>query len=103
MAFAFCYWLIDIKKIKIPYWVFTVFGVNAIASYVLSEVLPEPLGLIRVTTAHGKIGGMHIINDLVFGKIFSPQWASLVTALVFTLLVWLPMFVFYKKKVIIKI
>lgn len=103
MAFAFCYWLIDIKKIKIPYWIFTVFGVNAIASYVLSEVLPEPLGLIRVTTAHGKIGGMHIINDLVFGTVFSPQWASLVTALVFTVLVWLPMFVFYKKKVIIKI
>jgi predicted acyltransferase len=102
-AFAFCYWLIDIKRIKVPYWIFTVFGVNAIASYVLSEVLPKPLNFISISTANGKVSGMHIINDLVFGKVFSPQWASLVTALVFTLLVWLPMFVFYKKKVIIKI
>jgi predicted acyltransferase len=102
-AFAFCYWLIDIKRIKVPYWIFMVFGVNAIASYVLSEVLPKPLNAISFSTSSDKVSGMHIINDLVFGKVFSPQWASLATALVFTFVVWLPMFVFYKRKVIIKI
>lgn len=103
VAFVLCYLLIDIKKVKIPYWLFSVFGVNAIASYVLSEVLSKPLSLIHVTTAQGKSSGMHIINDLFFKNIISPQWASLATALVFTLLVWLPMFAFYKKKVIVKI
>lgn len=102
-AFAFCYWLIDIKKIKMPYWVFTVFGVNAIASYVLSEVLPKPLNYIQVTAVGGKVSGIQAINDLVFEKLFAPQWASLITAIVFTFLVWLPMFIFFKRKVIIKI
>ncbi|WP_121811783.1 acyltransferase family protein [Mucilaginibacter kameinonensis] len=103
VAFALCYLLIDIKKIKMPYWIFTVFGINAIASYVLSEVLPEPLGLIHVTTTQGKVSGMHIFNDIVFKSIIGPQWASLITAIVFTLIVWLPMYVFDKKKIIVKI
>lgn len=102
-AFALCYLLIDIKNIKMPYWIFSVFGVNAIASYVLSEVLPKPLSFISIDTGHSKISGMAIINDLVFARIINPEWSSLLTALVFTLLIWLPAYVLYKRKVIIKI
>lgn len=99
---AFCYWLIDIKKVQ--WWTkpFVMFGMNALAVYVMSSLvakllvmIPAPLGTAET------IKGM-VYNDLLL-PLVDPINASLLFALGYVL-IWLwVMAVFYRKKIFIKI
>ena len=51
--FAFCYWLIDVKKYRRWAKPFVVFGVNAIALFVGSGLMADFMGLVKVPRSDG--------------------------------------------------
>jgi predicted acyltransferase len=90
VVFTLVYWYADVSQRGKWLWPFLVFGTNAISAYVLSEIVP---GLIDVK----------IIYREVFVHFLSPVNASLASAMVFVILIWLIMLVLYKRKILIKL
>lgn len=98
--YGILFWLLDIKKyrtrITFP---FEVFGSNAITAYALSGVLASLFGLIPLADS-----SIHqvLYNGLV--NIFGDyHFASLVYAVGFVALCYVPILVLYKKKIFIKV
>jgi predicted acyltransferase len=95
IALAACYWLIDVQGYKKYTSFFIPFGINAITAYVLSDFIPHYINKI-------KIGGASVYQ-VVFEPYFSPFNASLVSAVMMTLLIWVFMRILYLMKIIIKV
>ena len=100
---ALCYWLIDIRKYQSWARPFVVFGVNAIALYVGTALMARLMGLIKLPWGSETIS----LQGWIFQKIFlpwaSPVNASLAYAIVFILL-WLGvMWIFYSRRIFIKV
>ncbi|OOQ61473.1 acyltransferase family protein [Mucilaginibacter pedocola] len=95
IGLALCFWLIDVQGRKRFTYPFVVFGTNAIAAYVLSGFIPHYYNLIRWDD---KNIYQHLIEPH-----FSPVNASLVGAILIVLILWLVMWVFYIRKIFIKI
>ena len=78
---SICYWLIDIKGYRRWAKPFEVFGLNAIALYVVADVIAMLLGTVKVGGA--PLGGW--IYDHMFASWASPINASLAFAICFVL------------------
>ncbi len=100
VSWAFFMWLIEIKGWRKGWTFWLVFGMNAIASYVLSDLLVAPLWAIDVRP-HVNLGAW--IYARTFAHIQPPGLGSLAYSIVFTLACWIIMLVFYKKKIFIKV
>ena len=101
IALALSYWLIDVQGRKKYMWIFVVFGMNAITAYILGDLLQ---GLIDLNFI--KLGGNGTTAAFYHHYIapyFGPYNASLVRAIIYLLLTWLPMLWLYKKKIYIKV
>jgi len=77
-----------------------VFGKNAIAAYVFSEVLASALHAIRV-------GAGPSLQDYLYTRLFAP-WASAANAslaysLAYVLLCWVVMAILYRRGVFLKV
>ena len=99
-----CYWLIDIKGWR--GWAFPgmVFGMNAIAVYVLSGILVDLMLLIRMPAADGTTTSLY---SWFYHNLFVP-WAgplngSLAFALTYILILFGAMYLLYRRKIFIKI
>jgi predicted acyltransferase len=101
---ALCYCVIDIKGYRRWAKPFEIFGVNALALYIGSEIMAELLGVINVNAADGtKVSLGSWIYDNLFVSWASPVNASLLFAIAFVL-VWLGlMSILYRRKIFIKV
>lgn len=99
---AFCFWLIDIKGIKRWTKPFVIFGMNALAVYVMSELGSKLLSMIPAPFGSAEsLKGM-IYQDLLL-PIADPINASLIFAVGYVLFwLWVMSF-FYRRKIFIKI
>ncbi len=77
-----------------------VFGVNAIAAYVLSELLPGIFEHIHVSPG---VSVLHWCYLAILHVVPNPAFASLLYSFAYAAVCWIPMYVLYKKKVFIKI
>lgn len=101
--FAMCYWLIDVKKID--WWIkpFVVYGTNAITFYTLSWIGGTFLRRVKFDFYGTETSLRNFLYDNLFKPFFSPINASLAWA-IFYVLFWLGiMWIFYKKKIFLKI
>ena len=99
-----CYWLIDVKSWRRWTMPFVVFGMNAIAVYVLSEVMEKVMGIVHVSDAGNSVSLKGYAFHHWFAPLSSdPYIASLLWAIAYVLLWWAVMWVFYRKRVFIKI
>ena len=96
---AFCYWLIDIKGYRRWAKPFEVFGLNAIALYVVADVIAVLLGTVPV--GDGSLGGW--IYNNVFASWASPLNASLAFAICFVLVCLALMWILYHRKIFLKV
>ena len=96
---SICYWLIDIKGYRRWAKPFEVFGLNAIALYVVADVLAMLLGVIKV--GGEPIGGW--IFDHLFASWASPINASLAMAICFVLVCLGLMWILYNRKIFLKV
>jgi predicted acyltransferase len=95
IALAFSYWLIDVQGYKSGIGFFLPFGANAITAYVLSIFIPHYINLI-------KLGGVPLYQ-ILYKPYFVPNAASLFSAIVMVVLVWIPMWILYLRKITIKV
>ena len=107
VVLGLCYWLLDVRKFR-GRWTMPVlvFGMNAIAAYVFSEVLASVFVSIHSGLAkYGDVNLQEIIYYSVFSSPESPPSAnaSLLYSLAFVFVCWLPMWVLYRKRLFLKI
>src|ERR1051326_2416088 len=95
---ALCYWLIDIKGYRRWAKPFEIFGLNAIALYVLADLLANLFDLIPV--GGDSLGGW-IYN--FFGGFLAPNNASLAFAITFVLICFFFIWLLYRRRIFIKI
>jgi len=94
-----CYWLIDVHGSRKWAHPAVVFGMNAILVYVLSGIVGDLLGVIKV--------GGDSLQEWLFQHAFAswaaPMNASLLWAVSYVVLWWLVMDLFYRRRIFIKI
>lgn len=101
---ALCYWAIDVKGYRRWAQPFVVFGVNALALYVLSSLMADVLSVITAPRLDGSTGDLKtFIYERMLATWLSPINASLAFALGYVLLWWLLMWVLYRRKIFIKV
>jgi predicted acyltransferase len=105
LCLAVCYWVLDIRQWR-GRWTkpFLVFGMNAIAAYVLSEAIADLLDNMRLTAADGQIlSWQEVIYERLFEPLASPANASLLYAIAYVVVCWAVMWVLYRKKIFLKV
>jgi predicted acyltransferase len=105
IGLGLCYWLFDVRKIRIRLAdFFLVFGMNAIAAYVLSELLAALIGTETFYSARfGIVNWGGWVFRIFFQPLTNPLNASLLFAIVYVFFCWLVMLVFYRKRIFLKI
>lgn len=98
-----CYWVIDIKGYKRWAKPFRVYGLNALAVYVLSSLMAKLLAVVPVYTADGKPTLKKYLFENYLLVIADPLNASLLFAVLYILFWFWVMWIFYKRKIFIKI
>lgn len=101
---ALCYWTVDLKGYRRWAKPFVVFGVNALALYVLSGMLADLFTVVPTTKLDETEGNLKTwIYERVFESWLSPINASLAFALSYVVFWWLLMWVLYRRKIFIKV
>jgi predicted acyltransferase len=98
-----CYWLIEINGWRAWSKPFQIFGVNAIAAYVLHIVFLKAQNLIHTPQPDGSPGNLRFyLTNHLFGWA-SPVNASLFYALTYTAFWGIVLAVLYRRRILIKI
>jgi predicted acyltransferase len=101
IGLAICYQVLDLKRWRGRWTVpFLVFGMNSIAAYVLSEVMPAILNFRAGNTG---VSWREFIYEDVLRDFASPPNASLLYAMTYVFVCWLAMYVLYRKRIFLKI
>jgi predicted acyltransferase len=100
---AFFYWMIDVQGYKSWTPPFVAFGVNAITAYFAAGIVVETLGVIQVPYGTGTTNLYNFLYQMLFPWWLSPYNASLAGAITCVFLFFIPIWIMYKKNLIIKV
>jgi len=104
VCLAMFYWLIDVKGYKKWATPLVIYGMNAITVFVLSGVVGRTIGLIKVAMPDGtELPLQAYIFQTYFLSIASPINASLLYAISFILVMFIVVWVMWKKKWFLKV
>src|SRR5581483_9960037 len=104
VCLAVCYWLADIKQFRRGWTTpILVFGKNAIAAYVFSEVLASLSYAIRIGSGPQSTTLQEYLYAHLFAPWANPANASLAYSLAYVVLCWLVMGILYWRGVFLKI
>ena len=105
VLWALILWMVDLrgwKKRWTPFWL--VFGTNAIAAYVFSELLSSLLWAVHVSAGPGtRIPLDRWIESRIFSPIHPPGVASLLYSICFMLVCWLFAGFLYRRKIFLRL
>jgi predicted acyltransferase len=99
LVFTLCIWVIDIRKRDRLVFPFIVFGSNAITAYIISFLF---LGLVTPAFFAGK-GLVQVCWNAMVSAGISPEFSSLIWALMYVALCYIPVYVLYRKKIFVKL
>jgi predicted acyltransferase len=109
LLLAVSIWIVDIRSEKSGldysqrsrrFMPFLVFGMNAIAAYVFSELLPSALANLPLPPgSNGMRGTFTTIHSIVPDAAF----ASLLFSLLFVTITWIPMYLLYRRRIFLKL
>ena len=104
LLLAICFYAVEIKQWTRG-WTFPwlVFGSNAISAYVLSELLAGAINTIDIHDGGQTISLQQYIYNHYFFPVVNPSFGSLLYALTYVLVCFLPIMVLYRKKIFIKV
>jgi predicted acyltransferase len=104
VIFGFCYRLADVKGYKRWAMPFAIYGMNAIAVYVLAGLLAKTLGVIRIAGSDGTSLTLgRFIFDRIYAPLASPINASLLYALTYVLLFFAVSYVMFRRRWFVKV
>lgn len=99
-ALAISYWFLDLKQYRKGTKWGKAFGANAITAYILSELVEASWNIIQLPSG---ISVKTWVFEHVFASWLNPFVASHLMALVFVMLIYVPVYGLYKKQIFIKI
>jgi predicted acyltransferase len=110
LGLALFYWLVDMLRVqdksrlaKAALWPWLVFGSNAIAAFVLSELFVETMLWIKVPDDGKTITAWNWIYLHIFSHGHSTELTSVAFALAFVVLCFLPNWLLWHKRIFLKI
>jgi predicted acyltransferase len=114
-CFAVCYWLVDVQGCRKWAKPFAIYGMNAIAVFLMAGLLGRILPTIKVATAAGKTVGLqsYLYDNLFapfasadtapfFGFLASPKNVSLMWAFMYVTGLYLVAYAMYRRKWFLK-
>ena len=104
ICLAVCYWVSDVKLHR-GVWTkpFVIFGTNAIAAYVLADLISSLLFNVRLQYGHRVISLQEYLYRVAFSHISPRELASLAYSLAFVLVCFLPIWWMYRKRIFLKV
>ena len=103
LGLTFIYWLVDVKQWKAWTPPFVAYGINCILVYVVSHLVASTLYVVQVGDGDKTISLHAWINLHWFQSWLAPINASLAFALVAVAFWFVPLWVMYRKGVVVKI
>lgn len=103
LVFTACCWLVDVNRIRAWARPFAVYGMNAIAIYVLAGVLADTLNILKVPAGRETISLWNWIYTRMFVPLANPFNASLLFALAFVLVLYAVAYFLYRRGWFIKV
>jgi predicted acyltransferase len=109
LLFALLYWAVEVRgwgkrgSSKRLAWPWLVFGSNAIAAYMVSELLPGALDLIHFQS-HGRPSNpLWYLHQHLAELISDPGWAAFAYSVSFTAICFVPVWLLYRKNIFLKV
>jgi predicted acyltransferase len=102
---TFAFWAIEVRNWRKGWtWVWLVFGSNAIAAYMVSELLPGVLDNVTVPDGPGRHAVLNVaLFEHIFAHIPNPHWAAFAYSVTFTAVCFIPVWILYRKKIFLKV
>jgi len=102
---TFCYFAIEQMDWRKGWtWPWLVFGSNAIAAYMFSELTPGILDTVRLKDASGRPVDLEfMIFRNTFAHIPNPHWAAFAYSVSFAAFCFIPVWILYRKKIFLKV
>jgi predicted acyltransferase len=104
LLFALCYWLVDLRGVRRWAWPFVIFGVNALALFILSGMMADILTEIHLSLPDGTT---ETLRSFLYRRLFTswldPLNASLAYAVSYVLFWWGVMLVLYRRKIFLRV
>lgn len=107
---ALCFWSVEIKGwgkgigwTKAVVWPALVFGSNAIAAYMISELFPGIVDLYSFHYDEEKMNALGWARMHIFRLIHDPGWASFTYSFLFMAVCFIPVWILYRKKIFLKV
>ncbi|MEP6915756.1 MAG: DUF5009 domain-containing protein, partial [Acidobacteriota bacterium] len=98
------FWAVEQKGWRTGWtWIWLVFGSNAIAAYMFSELLPGVLYNVHFTSGGRPTNLITFVVDHVFAHIPDPGWAAFAYSVSFTAVCFVPVWMLYRRKVFLKV
>jgi predicted acyltransferase len=99
-----CFWAVEQMNWRKWTWIWLVFGSNAIAAYMFSELVPGILFNIHVGPGHdasSNLVGWIVVHTLA--HIPDPGWAAFAYSVSFAAFCFIPVWILYRKKIFLKV
>jgi len=98
------YWAVEERGWRTRWtWIWIVFGSNAIAAYMFSELLPGVLHNIPFMYNGGRTDVIAFVSDHVFARIPDPGWAAFAYSVSFTAVCFVPVWMLYRRRIFLKV
>ncbi|MDE3163929.1 MAG: DUF5009 domain-containing protein, partial [Acidobacteriota bacterium] len=102
--FAVTHWAIEQQGWRRGWtWVWLVFGSNAIAAYMVSELLPSALYTMEWGVGRGRENAIGWVFAHSFQHIPEAGWAAFAYSVSFTAVCFVPVWILYRKKIFLKV
>jgi len=104
LLLAICFYAVEIKQWTRGWtYPWLVFGSNAITAYVFSELLAGALSAVYVRNGARATDLQQLIYQRQFFPLVNPSFGSLLYAITFVLVCFVPVLLLYRKKIFIKV
>jgi predicted acyltransferase len=109
VALALFYWVMDYRGwcrkgwSKGLVWPWLVFGSNAIAAYMISELLGTAIEMVRFPVDGDETDALRFAYAYVFAHIDDLGWRAFVYAVSYAFLCFIPVWIMYRKKIFLKV
>jgi len=98
------FWAVEQKGWRTGWtWIWLVFGSNAIAAYMFSELLPGVLHNVHFVSGGKQTNVISFVLDHAFTHIPDQGWAAFAYSVSFTAVCFLPVWALYRRRVFLKV
>jgi predicted acyltransferase len=103
VVLGLCYWVADIRGWRKWAMPFLVFGTNAIAAYAISALIAKSSVVFHVNAGNRQTTWHGYVYTNFFATLAQPKNASLIFAIFFVLLCFVPAWLLYRRRIFIRV